>query len=117
MRKCITAVLFGLLCITATICAYNKGRDDVWISEFKLYDANLIKIQHFETNIPPELKEYMKGRYYYLANKIPNNWLGNPYDYGEVNSNVIHLVIGKGDIGPRYEYEIFKQKKVTFKDP
>ena len=105
-----------LLLTATTVFSYLRGRNDVWISEFKIYDANLILVQHFETNLAPEIKEFMKGRYYYLANKIPINWLGSPYDYGQVSNSVSHLNIGKGDTGAQYEYGLFKKNSVSFRD-
>lgn len=92
------------------------GRENVWIEEYKIYDGDLIQVQHFETNLPPELGEFMKGRYYYLANKVPKSWLGAPYDYGQVSTNML-LAVGKGDTGPRYEYRIFKERNTAFRDP
>ena len=109
--------MISVLILVMVVLAYLKGRNDVWISEFKIYDGNLINIQNFETNTPPEVKEFMKARYYYLANKIPESWLGSPYDYGQVSTNIQHLVSGKGDTGPRYEYQVFKSKPLIFIDP
>ena len=117
MKILMSAILLSLLLAATAVCAYIKGRNDVWISEFKIYDSNLIKIQHFETNQPAELREFMKGRYYYLANRIPESWLGNPYDYRQVSTNVVHLSIGKEDAGAQHEYERFKKKSVGFRDP
>lgn len=89
----------------------------MWIAEFKVYDASLINIQHFETNLCPEVKEFMKGRYYYLANRIQLNWLGCPYDYGVVDTNMGHIATGKGDGGPAFQYQEFKLRSLSFRDP
>ena len=116
MKKLMIFVVLGLLFAATALCSYLKGKTDVWISEFKIYDANLNNVQHFGSNAPPELKEFMKGRYYYLANEIPKSWLGTPYDYGLVSTNM-HLAIGKGDTGPKYEYQVFKERSAAFKNP
>ena len=97
--------------------AYMKGRNDVWIAEYKIYEANLLQLKFFETNHPAELTEFMKGRYYFLANKIPRSWLGSPYDFGPVSTNVAHLGVGKGPTNPQHEYELFKEQKVNFREP
>jgi hypothetical protein len=112
-----TVFLFFLIVLLVAFAAYNKGRNDVWIAEFKTYDANLIQLQYFQTNLPPDVKEFMKGRYYYLANKIPQAWLGSPYDYGQVSTNVAHLNVGKGPTTAQHEYELFKEKNVIFSEP
>lgn len=117
MKRVIIAASIGLLLAATAVFSYLKGRTDVWISEFKVYDANLIKMQHFETNASPELREFMKSRYYHLANKIPESWLGSPYDYGQVETNTMHFVAGKDDTGPRYDYQLFKAKPLIFRDP
>jgi len=113
------AILFGIaiLFILIGYYAYIKGRNDVWISEFKIYESNLIMIQNFDTNLPPELKEFMKGRYYYLGNRVPRVWLGIPYDYGLPMTNSSHLIIGKGDTGPQYEYRVFHKRSKAFRNP
>ncbi len=109
--------LFCTILLAVAAVAYIKGRNDVWIAEYKTYDANLIGLNNFETNHPPELKEFMKARYYYLANKIPRTWLGSPFDYGPVSTNVAHLAIGKGPTTAKHEYELFKEQKVNFREP
>src|SRR6059058_1071630 len=106
--KVIIAFLFCLILLAVAVGAYVKGRDDVWVAEYKIYEANLIELEYFETNQPPALNEFMKGRYYYLANKIPQSDLGSPYDFGPVSTIVAHLGVGKGPTAPQHEYELFK---------
>ncbi len=112
-----TAVLFCLVLLTTAIAAYKRGRNDVWIAEYKIYEGNLVQLTYVQTNQPLELGEFMKGRYYYLANKIPRSWLGSPYDFGPVNTNVTRLGVGKGPTTPQHEYAIFKEQKVNFREP
>jgi len=107
--------LVGILAVA--VISYLKGRNDVWVAEFKTYDGDLITLNLYEGRHSDDLREFMKGRYYYLANKIPESWLGSPYDYGVVSTNVAHLGIGKGPTSPQNEYELFKQKKVKFRSP
>lgn len=102
---------------TVSILAYIRGRNDVWVAEFKTYQGDLVVVNYLDDRHSDDLKEFMKGRYYYLANKIPNSWLGSPYDYGTVSTNIAHLGIGKGPTSPQHEYELFKQKNVIFRNP
>lgn len=116
MKIVLRTFLFGCLLVASAVFAFNLGRGNVRIEEYKIYEANLIRLQHFETNASPELKDFMKGRYYYLANRIPKSWMSTPYDYGQVSTNM-HLAVGKGDTGPQYEYRIFKERNSAFRDP
>ncbi len=101
-------VLLALVAIIAG--AYIKGRNDVLIGEFKQYQANLLTLTHWETNQPPELKEFVKAHYYYLANRTPKQWVGRPYDYGAVTTNLIHLTGFKGPTSAQEEYRGFLER-------
>ena len=109
--------VYPALAIALIIAAYLKGRRDVWIHEFKIYNGALVMLTNFKRSDTGELKEYLKGRYYYCANKIPASWLGSPYDYGPVNTNVIHLSVGKGPTTANEEYRKFMQRHVQFRKP
>jgi len=100
-------VLVLIAAVVAIVGAYIKGRNDVLIGEFKQYQANVLTLTHWETNQPPELKEFVKAHYYYLANRTPKNWVGRPYDYGAVSTNVIHLTGFKGPTSAQEEYRKF----------
>ncbi len=67
-------------------------------------------LTQWETNHPPELEEYVKARYYYLANRIPKSGLGNPHDYGAVSTNIQHLAVFKGPSSGQAEYLEYLQK-------
>ena len=111
MNKRIIVRLFICIIICgALIGAYLRGRNDVWLTEFKECEANMLTITRWETNHPPELNEYVKARYYHLANKIPKSWLGNPHDYGAVSTNIQHLAVFKGPSSGQAEYLEFLQK-------
>jgi hypothetical protein len=105
-----------VLLLTAGGC-YWLGRRDVWIGEFKVYSADLARLTQYDTNLPPELKEFAKGRYYYVANKVPKSWLGSPYDYGPVATNLASFPVGKGDTSAGNEYRIFKERGVPLRQP
>jgi hypothetical protein len=115
-KKSILIALYPALLVAVALLAYRQGRNDVWISEFKVYQGNLIGVTSFHTQHSADLKEFLKGRYYYLGNRIPESWLGSPYDYGTVSTNVSDLAVGKGDTGARYEYQLFKSKHVLFRE-
>jgi hypothetical protein len=90
--------------------AYHMGQRDVWLSEFKTYDGNLVYVNYLHTNYSPELKEFLKARYYYLANRIPKSWLVGSHDYGPVATNVSALTVGKGPTTSAVEYPKFKER-------
>jgi len=108
--KGVLRVLVLLGVVFAMVGAYVKGRRDVLVNEFKHYDANMVDLTYWETNHPAELKEFVKARYYYLANRIPKSWVGRPHDYGAVSTNVIHLTGFKGPSSAREEYRVFLER-------
>lgn len=103
-------LLVVIVAVVAIVGAYWNGRNDVLIREFKECQGNLSTLTQWETNHPPELKEFVKARYYYLANQIPKKWVGNPHDYGEVSTNVAHLAVFKGPTSGREEYRKFLER-------
>ena len=113
--KALIAPAYFLVLLLVASGAYWRGRRDVWISEFKTYDAKLIRLSELETNRSPELKEFIKGRYYYCANKIPKSWLGSPYDYGPVSTNLGNLTAEKGPTSAQEEYRKFKERGVPLR--
>ena len=116
-RKSILTVVYPVLLVAVALLAYRRGRNDVWVAEFKVYQGNLIGVISFPTQHSGDLKEFLKGRYYYLGNRVPEGWLGSPYDYGSVSTNISDLAIGKGDTSSRHEYQLFKSKNVVFQEP
>jgi len=113
-RYILRFLCFGVVLVSITL-AYWRGRKDVWTEDFKIYSGDLIVLSSFETNLPPELKEFMKGRYYYVANKLSDNWLGGSYDYGSVSTNVARLAVGKGPTSAQEEYRKFKERGVPLR--
>jgi len=105
--------LVFLVAVAAIIGAYLKGRHDVWIGEFKQYQADMLRLTYWETNHPPELKEFVKAHYYYAANRTPESWVGHPYDYGAVSTNLLHLTQFKGPSSAREEYRLFLERFAT----
>lgn len=61
--------------------------------------------------------EFMKGRYYFLANKVSAGWLGSPYDYGAVSTNVGCFAVGKGGTSAGWEYQQFKARGLPLRQP
>jgi hypothetical protein len=109
-HKSVVRLLALLAVVAAVIGAYIKGRNDVLIAEFKQYSANLLALTQYETNQPPELKDFVKARYYYLANRTPKSWVGRPYDYGAVSTNLVHLTCFKGPTSAQEEYRLFLER-------
>ena len=109
-HKGVMRVLILLAAVAAILGAYIKGREDVLLGEFKQYQANMLTLTHWETNQPPELKEFVKAHYYYVANRIPKSWVGHPHDFGLVSTNVIHLTGFKGPTSAQEEYREFLER-------
>jgi len=104
--KAIVLLLAGLIFVGA----FFEGRKDVWENEFKECQANMLTLTYWETNQPPKLKEYIKARYYYLANKVPKDFVGEPKDFGAVSTNVADLAVFKGPSSGQAEYLNFLQR-------
>lgn len=109
-RKTVLQILLCLMGMAGIIGAYLKGRNDVWIGEFKQTQANMLTLTQWETNHPPELREFIKARYYYVANRTPRAWVGRPYDYGMVSTNIVHLTSFKGPTSAQEEYRLFLKR-------
>ncbi len=107
MKKTLLRILLVTLIFAALIGSYLRGRRDVWVNEFKECQANMLTLTAWETNQPPELKEYIKARYYYLGNRIPRSWLGNPKDFGDVITNIDGIAVFKGPSSGHSEYRDF----------
>lgn len=114
-NQSVIRMLVCVVVVASIVAAYLKGRHDVWIGEFKQYQANMLTLTHWETNHPPELKEFVKAHYYYMANRTPKSWVGRPYDYGAVSTNIIHLTGFKGPTSAQEEYRLFLERFATTK--
>jgi hypothetical protein len=90
------------------------GRRAVLIAEFKQYSGNMLtltlRLTQSETNHPPELKDFVKAHYYWLANRIPENWVGTPSNYGPVSTNISPLTAFKGPSNAQWEYQEFLRR-------
>ena len=115
-RQSVIRLLVCLVAIAAIIGAYFKGRKDVLVGEFKQYQANMLTLTQWETNHPPELKEFVKAHYYYLANRTPKSWIGRPDDYGAVSTNIVHLTGFKGPTSAQEEYRLFLERFAMAKE-
>jgi len=102
--KVIVRFLAVFIFLGTLIGAYLKGRNDVWKREFKECQGDMVILTYWETNQPPELKEYVKAHYYYLANKVPKDFVGQPKDFGAVSTNVAGLAVFKGPSSGQAEY-------------
>ena len=105
---CFTILLGGIL-------GYRKGKSDAAIESFDTYRGDLIIYYGFPEFRKIELQDFLKARYYYFANRVPSGYLESPYDYGNVDFK--GLSIGKGPTMPQHEYQVFKEKKLPFKEP
>jgi hypothetical protein len=105
---CVTMMLGGIL-------GYRKGKSEAAIENYDTYRADLISYYGFPEHRKIQLKDFLKARYYYFANRVPSTYLESPYDYGNVDFQ--GLTIGKGPTTPRREYQVFKEMKVFFKEP
>lgn len=121
MMKRILPMVWGFLlaALVGGVLGYIKGINDTLIREFKVYRGNLNYGTYFEEGrLSLDLKEFLKGRYYYLGNRIPLSSLdGAAYDYGQVSTNIAVLSIGKGPTTGQEEYRLFKQRGVSIKKP
>ena len=92
-------VLVAVLALPALIVGYVlgqiHGRRAAFISEYKHYSGRMLVLTQWETNHPPELKEFVKAHYYRLANQIPESWVGTPSNYGPVSTNIANVTIFK----------------------
>jgi hypothetical protein len=80
------------------------------IAEFKQYSLNMLTLTQWETNHPPELKDFIKAHYYRLANQIPEDWVGTPSNYGPVSTNISPLTAFKGPSNAQLEYQEFLRR-------
>ena len=103
-----------ILAIPALLAGYvlgqMHGRRTVLITEFKQYSGNMLTLTQWETNHPPELKDFVKAHYYRLANQIPEDWVGTPSNYGPVSTNISHLTAFKGPSNAQLEYQEFLRR-------
>lgn len=115
MYKRIAIVLFYIITITiAVYTAYMKGRNDVWLSEYEVAKSNILLATQFYTNeCSPDLRDFLKCRYYYLANKIPAGSLDGVYDYGSISTNIDYLNVGIEMTSAQREYRLFQQKQLN----
>lgn len=111
----IVIAISGVAMVTGGLVGYNKGRNAVLTDDFQTYNADLVSYYAFPEARKVELQDFLKARYYYFANQIPEASLGEPYDFGSVDFR--GLTIGKGPTSPQHEYQLFKDKKVLFKKP
>jgi hypothetical protein len=70
----------------------------------------MLTLTHWETNHPPELKDFVKAHYYRLANQIPEDWVGTPSNYGPVSTNISPLTAFKGPSNAQWEYQEFLRR-------
>ena len=104
-----------VILLSATIAAfaggYSRGRNAVLIAEFKVYYGNLVA-----RTVPADspLADFLKARYYYLANRIPNRELPLPVrDFGPVTNDLARaLAIGKGPTRADAEYQSYRDQRL-----
>jgi hypothetical protein len=105
LLACATAIIGGVL-------GYIRGRNDIQLENYKTYVLNVSSYYEAHSNV--DFGDYLKARYYYFANRIPQRFLTIPaYDYGPVDFK--GFSIGKGPTTPKCEYEHFKERKVSHK--
>jgi hypothetical protein len=114
MKKIIIiAVAFCLMALIGVVVGYHAGRNDALIEDFKTYNGDLIGYYGLPGTSKVELKDFLRARYYYFANRVPASVLGEPHDYGSVDFN--SLSIGKDVTTPTHEYELFKARNLISK--
>src|SRR5688572_11722684 len=110
MKKSVSILLALSLAFVAVALGYSRGRIDgrnaALIAEFKKYSINMLTLTQWETNHPPELKDFVKAHYYHFANRIPKGWVGIPKDFGAVNTNISTLTVFK-ESNAHLEYQDF----------
>ena len=115
-------LVFGVVYIVSVLAAavggliigFRQGGQAVRIENWTLYDAAMISYDNYPEARSIGLRDYLKARYYYSANNIPESWLGSPRDYGPVDFS--WLPMGKGPTSPREEYRLFKARSVQLSD-
>jgi hypothetical protein len=105
----IAIIIFPAL-LVGYLLGQIHGRRAVRIAEFKQYSGNMLTLTQWETNHPPELKDFVKAHYYRLANKIPEDWVGTPSNYGPVSTNISPLTAFKGPSDAQWEYQEFLRR-------
>lgn len=111
MKTKVTVSVMAAIGLVAAINAvYRWGQQSVWKTAFKECHAHLQTLTQWETNRPPELREYLKARYYHLANRVPKEFVGEPRDYGPVDTNVATLAVFKGPSSGQLEYAAYRQR-------
>jgi hypothetical protein len=103
----------AILVVPALLAGYFlgqiHGRRAAFISEYKHYSGRMLALTQWETNHPPELKEFVKAHYYRLANQIPEDWVGTPSNYGRVSTNIANVTIFK-ESNAQWEYQEFMHR-------
>ena len=105
-----TAILVLPALLAGYLLGQIHGRRAAQITEFKQYSGNMLTLTHWETNHPPELKDFVKAHYYRLANQIPEDWVGIPSNYGPVSTNISPLTAFKGPSNAQSEYQDFLRR-------
>jgi hypothetical protein len=109
MKKLFLILILVAIVIAVILEAYQSGRNDVWVLEYKKCQSDMIDLTYWQTNQPPELKELVKAHYYFLSNRIPTNW-ADPKDYGPVSTNIGNLGAFKGPTSAQIEYTNFLKR-------
>src|SRR5690242_1939159 len=95
MNKNFVIAILVLAIVFASVLSYIIGKQNAYYSEYEVTSANLVLVNGiFSNNCPSELREYLKGRYYYLANRISPRERSFWHDYGPVSTNVDYLNCG-----------------------
>lgn len=99
-------VLAAILTAVVGGVAYKKGLEAVILSDFKVYYGDLVALQTLKSSDAAVLGEFLKARYYYLANRLPEELLPiNAPDLGPVTNEIVSsLSIGKGPTSSGIEY-------------
>lgn len=96
------------ICLVFAI-AGRSARRSVMLEEFKVYSGNLVALESEKKS--KDLEEYLKGRYYYLANRLSMDFVKGARDYGPVDTNVFKtLAVGKGPTSVTEEYRMFIER-------
>ena len=105
-----------LVCVVSYWFGYRQGRS-VWVLEgFKTNRANLLRVEgvfpgESSDTYSKDLKDYIRGRYYYFGNRLPQSYLpASSNSWVSAQSGFTHLSVGKGPTSAQLEFERFKKR-------
>jgi hypothetical protein len=112
MRIFIGMLLGCIACFTAYTMGEKRGEHVYMRETHETYRSNLVGNKRALRSGQIRTMDFLLARYYFLANRIPENMLGPAYDFGPVNFS--GLTIGSSDTSPFHEYQIFTNRHLFY---